>query len=130
MKLLVATQRGQGRRDNDFCHTVEGELVYLGMVCGRGRRDPEGECGCGRAFIGLSSHAGTTTVEVRDVPLTREEAIEAVRSSLERGGWISHAAAEQIVDELAEFCDEWPVGTSIERHLDEIRPRPREGLPG
>lgn len=122
MKLLVATRRGQGQRDNDFCHTVEGEVVYFGVVCDRDRADPDGGCGCGRAFIGLNSNAGTTTAEVRDVPLTREDVTEAVRSSLEQAGW-NDQAADKLVDELIEFGQEWPVGTVVERRIDDIGPR-------
>ncbi|WP_420029186.1 DUF7715 family protein [Mycobacterium intracellulare] len=35
------------------------------------------DCGCDRAHIGLSSCAGSTTVMVRDVPLTLHEMVTA-----------------------------------------------------
>jgi hypothetical protein len=35
LKLLTATNAGQGLRDNDFDWCVEGELVHIGMVCAR-----------------------------------------------------------------------------------------------
>jgi hypothetical protein len=36
MKVLTATSDTQGWRDNDFCWTVEGELVLLAPIeCGR-----------------------------------------------------------------------------------------------
>jgi hypothetical protein len=32
MKLLTATREGQGERQGDFCHAVEGELVLVWFV--------------------------------------------------------------------------------------------------
>jgi hypothetical protein len=51
MRILTATAIGQGIRDNNFDWTIEGELVSVGLVCARDRKDPDGGCGCGRAFI-------------------------------------------------------------------------------
>jgi hypothetical protein len=52
MMLLTATRKGQGERAGDFSFTVEGELVLVGPVCARDQADPDGGCGCGRAFSG------------------------------------------------------------------------------
>ena len=42
--------------------------------CPVSRRYPDGPCGCGRSFSGLSSHAYTTTAVVREIPgLTRQD---------------------------------------------------------
>lgn len=42
--------------------------MYLGVVCDRDERDPDGPdaCGCALAFAGLNSHAATTTAEIGD----------------------------------------------------------------
>ena len=66
MKVLVATSQTQGQRENDFNFCVEGELVTVGLVCATDRYDPDGGCGCGRAFAGLNSHRATTTAKVKE----------------------------------------------------------------
>ncbi len=127
MNLLVATRRGQGQRDNDFFHAVDGEVVYLGEVCGRDEDDPDGDCGCSRAFTGLNSGKSTTTAEVRDVPLSREDVTLALGSSFKQHGWSDTDADELLdepVDELIELGQEWPIGTVVERRVDDVNPRP------
>jgi hypothetical protein len=122
MKLLVATSRTQGDRENDFSYCVEGELVYLGFVCAIDQDDPDGGCGCGRAFSGLNSHRPTTTAEIRDVDLTVDDATEAVTSSLEQGGWDPSLAAG-FVAELRDIADHFRVGTVLGRRIDEVYAR-------
>src|SRR4029078_10624020 len=87
MKVLVATSETQGQRANDFSYCVEGELVTVGLVCAIDRRNPDGGCGCGRAFAGLSSHLATTTAKVKEVDLSEADYVEALRSSLAQQGW-------------------------------------------
>lgn len=86
MKLLVATERTQGQRDTDFTWTVPGGLVYLGLVCDGDQLDPAGPdaCGYGRAFSGLNTHKSTTTAEIGDVDLTREDVVEGSGRVLSR----------------------------------------------
>lgn len=63
MNVLTATSQTQGWRDNDFCWTVEGELVLLPpLECGRGSVDDG--CGCRRSMSGMVSQRATTTIEV------------------------------------------------------------------
>ncbi|MFB4308001.1 hypothetical protein [Actinomadura sp. GTD37] len=120
MKLLTATNAGQGLRDNDFDWCVEGELVHIGMVCARDRGDPDGGCGCGRSFAGLNSHRATTTAMVRDVPgFTEGDYVLAIRSSLEQQG-CDPAFAEHDAALLRCLVRDWPVGVIVERRLDEI----------
>lgn len=40
MKLLVATERTQGDRDDDYTFCVPGELLWITDVCATDRRDP------------------------------------------------------------------------------------------
>jgi hypothetical protein len=120
MKLLTATTVTQGYRDNDFDWCIEGELVHIGVVCERDSDDPDGGCGCGRAFAGLNSHRATTTAMVREIPgFTMADYVEAIRSSLEQQGYdpshAMHAAAE-----LRTVVRGWPAGTIVERRLDAI----------
>jgi hypothetical protein len=70
MRMLTATRERQGERDGDFCHAVEGELVLIGFVCATDAADPDGGCGCGRAFSGMSSMRATTTALVRDLDIS------------------------------------------------------------
>ncbi len=119
MKVLVATHDSQGQRANDFCYCIEGELVTVGLVCAADERDPDGGCGCGRAFAGLNSHKATTTAKVKEVELSDEDYIEALRSSLEQQGWPTEDV-EELAGWLIELVDTWPVGTIVERRLDDI----------
>lgn len=121
MRILVATGRTQGCRANDYDWCIEGELVRIGEVCARDRADPDGGCGCGRGFAGLNSHRATTTARVADLPLTRAEYAEAIRSGLEAQGWpLSCFSPEQEADDLAAAVGGWPAGTVVERRLDEL----------
>jgi hypothetical protein len=122
MKVLVATAMTQGIRTNDYHWCTEGELVWIGVVCSSDQRDPDGGCGCGRGFGGLSSHRATTTARVAELPLTRVEYIGAISSSLHAQGWPPSIAAE-IGDGLAAVAAGWPVGAVIERRLDDLRVR-------
>ncbi len=76
MKVLTATVTTQGYRGNDFDYCVEGELVHIGMVCAKDRSDPDGGCGCGRAFAGLNSHRATTTAMIREIDFTRSDYLD------------------------------------------------------
>lgn len=80
---------------------------------------------------GLNSHRGTTTALVRDVEdFSRATYVEALRSGLEKQGW-DPAAAEEVADGLSRLAECFPVGTVLERRLDQIVARPpiRRGLP-
>ena len=120
LKLLTATNAGQGLRDNDFDWCVEGELVHIGMVCARDQDDPDGGCGCGRSFAGLNSHRATTTAMVRETPgFTEDDYVLAIRSSLEEQG-CDPSFAEHEAALLRCLVRDWPVGVIVERRLDEI----------
>ena len=128
MKILTATSTGQGTRDNDFDFAIEGELVWIGFTCARDRRDPDGGCGCGRAFAGLNSHRATTTAMVRDLPLTRDDVLVALVAYEDAAGYacdhqsyLTELARE--VDEMLGIVSEWQVGEVIERRLDVLGPR-------
>lgn len=125
MKLLTATTTGQGERSNDVSRTIEGELVGIDEPCATDARNPDGRCGCGRAFFGLSSHRPTTTDLVRDLPLTRDDLARALvgfhASSGDLGASIAETAPD--VDELIVLGSLYAVGTVVERRLDIVRCR-------
>lgn len=121
MKLITATARTQGQRDNDFHWCIDGELVMLPTsICARDRDDPDGGCGCGRSFGGLSSHLATTTAQVSDIEgFTRDDYVEAIRSSLEQQGWPTEFAAD-IADMLIDVASRLRTGAVIEYRNDYV----------
>ena len=121
MKMLVATAATQGQRFNDYHWCIEGELVRIGEVCPRDQDDPDGGCGCGRGFGGLNSHRSTTTARIADLPLSRADYVEAIRSSLQQQGWDPcESCATREAVELAALVADLPVGTVVERRLNEL----------
>jgi len=125
MKLLTATATSQGTRDNDFSWTIDGELVLIGIVCARDQADPDGGCGCGRAFSGLSSHRATTTARVLDLPLTREDVSKAIAGYYESAGYgvFEPSELDDEIDEMLRVASAWDIGTIVERRLDRLQAR-------
>lgn len=120
MKVLAATITGQ-TRSNDFSWTVPGELAIPGYVCDTDRRFPNRGCGCGRAFTGLDSRKSTTTAEVVDVDMTREQYAEVIQTSDTYAGFDPDPEeSRQVAEQLADFADGLAVGTIVRRNLDEI----------
>ena len=128
MKLLTATHEGQGERDGDFFHAVEGEVVVLGEVCATDQNDPLGGCGCGRAFSGLRSQRATTTALVRDLDLSREDVEFAIATRFAADGITAQTIGDleyaelflDTVDELIRFGATWPEGTVVRRTFDGV----------
>jgi len=85
MKLLVATKKTQGHRENDFCFAEEGELLMFGFECDGEKVD--GSCGCRRAMSGFKTHQGTTTMRVKDVDLTKQQFRAMWVCSNSEAGW-------------------------------------------
>jgi hypothetical protein len=131
MKLLTATSERQGERDGDFCFAVEGELVLLGFVCATDQADPDGGCGCGRAFSGMGSMKATTTALVRDLDITYDDLRAAVEGYLVAAGSgpdLLGAAEfaellEETVDDTVHFARFWPAGAVVGRSLDHVHVR-------
>jgi len=126
MLVLTATRTSNGDVAGDYDFCVDGELVYMQEPCGRDLRDPEMGCGCGRGFAGANSHRATTTAAVTQSALTEPEVREALRSSLEAGGWadprvFSAEEVNRLLDELladiGAITSRFPVGTVVRRHL-------------
>jgi hypothetical protein len=128
MKLLTATRTGQGEQAGDFCFAVEGELVILGFVCATDRNNPDGGCGCGRAFSGLSSKKATTTALVRDLDLSVDDVRLAVEGYYAAGGMGPNVLGEreftdlvaETVAEMAELAPLLPADGVIGRRLDDL----------
>lgn len=119
VKVLVATRRTQGARENDFFWGVPGELVMLGEVCRKDRDDPDGRCGCGRSFSGLGSDRAMTTAEIADLDVDHDELVSAVAAALDRQGWGAEHA-DEVVEEICSIGDTFPAGTVVGRRLDHV----------
>ena len=128
MKLLTATCERQGERDGDFCFAVEGELVLLGYVCATDQADPDGGCGCGRAFSGMSSLKATTTALVRDLDLSAEDVRLAVEGYYVAAGMGPDVLGRQefaelvaaTVDDMVDVASGLPDGAVVGRRLDDL----------
>jgi hypothetical protein len=128
MKLLTATRERQGERDGDFCFAVEGELVLLGYVCATDQADPDGGCGCGRAFSGMSSLKATTTALVRGLDLSVDDVRLAVEGYYVAAGMGPDVLGRQefaelvaaTVDDMVDVASGLPDGAVVGRRLDDL----------
>lgn len=112
MKVLVASH---GDRADDFSFAVPGEVVMLGAVCHRDEYG-DGECGCGRAFTGLSSHRGTTVAVVAEVDTDLDSLAGAILDSMTQAGWrFDLTDAVDVAEEIAAEAAHWPLGTQLRR---------------
>ena len=127
VKALVATSATQGFRDNDYHWCIEGELVWIAPTCAKDRDDPDGGCGCGRGFAGLSSHRATTTAMVRTLHgISRDDYVMVLRSSVEEQGY-DIVDVEGLADSLLELVADLPEGAVLEHRLDYVQVR--QGVP-
>lgn len=125
MKVMVATRRGQGIRDNDYFHGSEGELVRIDIGCATDRDNPDGRCGCGRGFAGLTSSRAMTTAIIEDRPLSHRQFVDAVGRSCARD-WQMHRgdpAVRELADDLLRFASAFDIGAVLERRGDLLQVR-------
>jgi hypothetical protein len=105
LKIFVSTHFTQGDMPGDFCFVPEGEVVgRYAFVCDLEKPDGSG-CGCGRAFGGFETHAGTTTAMVVEAHLTELEWRAQLFQTLRDTGWASAMSATdlaEIIDDLVE----------------------------
>ena len=122
LKVFVSTLVTQGDLPGDFSFVPDGELVGRhATVCDLERPDGSG-CGCGRAFAGFHTHAGTTTAIVAEVDLTELDWRRQLYETLCDTGWAAWMSATElaeVVDELVGYdlgaAGELPVGTVVGR---------------
>ncbi len=94
--------------------------MWIGLVCATDRANPDGGCGCGRSFAGMTSHRATTTAMVRDVAsLTGTSYAARWRTSFASSGWPVEAAAAMAAD-LTDLVRDLPMGAIVERRLDVV----------
>jgi len=130
MKLLVSTTKTQGDKKNDFNWLPNGEYVAMGMVCDTDLGDPDGGCGCGRAFEGIDHLKSATTAEVVEADFDRAKWVEMVRLSKTKAGWAEmddfDAFYTAAADEMINLVRDLPVGTIVGRRIDELVIRKRD----
>lgn len=118
MKILVATKRTQGQRDNDFCFCEEGEPVRRGTLCSTGFADDD--CGCRRSLVGVRSSKATTTAVVEERGCSVEELAADIDAALDREGWfrgepgLRRSAALAEARRMGEIAARFPAGAVIE----------------
>jgi len=126
MKVLIATNHTQGQRPDDFCYTLEGELVRLPVVvcdCP--------DCGCERAVEGMASHKATTTFMIAErIDLDAAAYRNLLVEHLYDGGWVvglpgteETAWVDGFVDEHLRITAQFAMGDVLEVRNDQIRLR-------
>ena len=112
MKVLVPIDDRADPTGFNFCKS--GEVLYLGVVCGRDFRDDVAHCGCKRSFSGSESSKACSLalVEDRDVDLVGRQ-LEEADGLLQ---WVEEGVAEypvwatETVSALAEALEEMGAG--------------------
>lgn len=121
MRVLVADR---GTEADDFAYTVDGELVMFTITCDRDISG-DGQCGCSRAFTGLSSRRCTSLARVEDRDLDVETLTGLIADSLTTSGWKDVAEwAKDAGCEVAEVAADYDVGTVLRRHHDDLQAVP------
>ena len=133
MRVLVATRKTQGQRKNDFCFCNEGELVKLTFDCDKDGDNPDGPCGCRRAFAGLESAKGTTTARVEERAMSLDEYRERMWKSYVDEGWaapghygLERKESDRMAIEMLGLAKVWVAGTVLERR-ERVQARVEEG---
>jgi hypothetical protein len=127
MKILTATSATQGAADDDYCFTIENELVMFPPIecdCP--------DCGCRRGVAGLESRRATTTFAVterRDLDpasyrttvrhaLVAQGYLGAVGVGDDAwvdDGWVDDGWVDEMVAQLRFVAELFPVGTVLGR---------------
>lgn len=121
MKVFVATRDGMG--EDDYSHTVDGEMVRLPVTC-----DSE-ECDCGRAMTGIASGGATTTFTVRHLDLSRSLLRQLLWDTLRDDGWVDEGYpedrewVEKLVELHIDLADTFPEGTLLRLNGDKLYER-------
>jgi hypothetical protein len=118
VKIIAATSRGQGDRPGDFNFALNGEIVVPATPC------DSADCGCERSFAGTTTQKATTTAEIVDSALSRDDVITAIAKS-RADGWHDHdiEAAVTLADSLLGVAAAQGVGTVLGILGGRIEPR-------
>jgi hypothetical protein len=109
VKVLVATERGQGTRPDDYSWTSEGELVRLDDC-------PDRYCRC-TGFSGVESHRVTSTALV----VEREDLTPELLADIFERNWVAGGYGEYLTpEELRELAEEDVL--TVMCHLEDLEP--------
>ena len=109
MKVLVATERGQGTKQDDYSWTTEGELVRLDDC-------PDRYCRC-TGFSGVESHRATSTaLVVEREDLTPVVLIHIFERNWVDGGWGEYLNPAEIWELAADDV------LTLITHLEDLEP--------
>ena len=118
MKILIATNQTQGWRPTDFCWTDEGELLMPSLACDRIA------CGCDYSMSGMTTFKATTTFEVVESPLTRQEFIDQYLEAMSDAGFpLDEQELIEQAEDLLEVVATFDVGDVVEYYGDEYHRR-------
>lgn len=124
-RVLVAATVDEDPRPGAFSYTLPGELVCVGIVCDADRRGDG--CGCGRSWIGASSHRATTIAKVADLTYDADDYTTALVAAGTDIGLTENAAA-MAAHWIAEIAADHDIGTLMTIHANADGERTAEPL--
>ena len=123
MKILVATEEGQGEREGDYFKADEGEIVMPVMACDQTHEN----CACHPAMVGVRTGRETTTAIVVQGDMTRAEYRRAIREGVPGRALAKLNIPDYVIDlqadELLKLAAQLPLGVVIEREGEDFNPR-------
>lgn len=130
MKVFVATSEGQGKRETDFSHSQEDDLVFFPFECGSDASDIDGSCGCRRSMEGLNS-ASTTTFKVKDLDISEADYYKKFIEALVKNRGFDETEIEEGAEyfkpefqNLLNAANIFPEDLVLEKRGNDIQSRP------
>ena len=131
LKVFVATKETQGKRDNDFFWSKEGELVLFPFECDG--EEIDGGCGCRRCMSGFETHKSTTTFKVKVLSRTSYWYIDQYKKAMRDAGWaklgLKDSEMNREARRLIKAAAKFNAGDVLERRGEKIHVR-RKGEEG
>jgi hypothetical protein len=126
MKIIVATNKTQGRRKSDIhpLYNFEGIVGYP-QPCGK-KHGLDAACPCRRSFMLLTSKGITTTAVVVDAPTLTAEKYAALFINV----YSDEGSARAIATEFIKVAAGFNFGDVLERRGNKIQKRPVPVCPG
>jgi hypothetical protein len=123
MRMLVATSQMQGARAGDLFEAEEGEIV-MPVLCDGAHAG----CSCSRLMVGVRTGRETTTAEVVESDMSRDEFRRELRESEWVQGFtklgVSARVLDRQADALLELAAQFSPGAIVERDGDDFEERP------
>jgi hypothetical protein len=126
LKVLVATNKTKGYRNNDFNWCNDGEFVVAGNVCDSDCGNPDNSCGCARSMSGLDSRKGTTQAVVASVNMTKTEFRQVIMDAEKKtwGDCFAPTQAKNLAEDAMAFAANLNDGDIVEWRMGyAVRPK-------